>query len=282
MRTIPPAMDKSIVGRIDAQLLAIQRDHNIYIPLAIESGSRAWGFPSPDSDYDCRFIFVRSMDDYLSLFPKADTIELPLDGDVDVNGWDLVKSIRLLLKGNAVAIEWLTSPIVYIADESFREAYLALARSVASRERIASHYLHLGERQRRAYFADDKEIKLKKLFYALRPAAALRWLRLHPNEAVAPMHFPTLMRECDPPADVNIFVADLIAKKAVTNELGSAPVPPVISGFIDSEFLLARDLFSNQLLRSIKEQERRPMDSSGPRLRNTRHRLPKGNWDERS
>jgi predicted nucleotidyltransferase len=246
VRTLAPCMEESSVARIDAQLIAIQREHEVSIPLAIESGSRAWGFPSPDSDYNCRFIFARRTDDYLSLFAKPDVIELPLDGDLDVNGWELAKSIRLLLKGNAVVIEWLTSPIVYMAGDWFRDAYLAVARSVASRERIARHYLHLGERQRHAYFADDKEIKLKKLFYALRPAAALRWLRLHPNEAVAPMHFPTLMRQCDPPPDVNTFVAELTAKKAVTNELGSAPVPPLISGFIDSEFSLARDAFWEQ------------------------------------
>jgi hypothetical protein len=82
------------------------------MPLAIESGSRAWGFPSPDSDYDCRFIFVRPIEDYLSPWQRRDVIETPLEGDFDVNGWELGKAIRLLAKGNAVIIEWLMSPIV--------------------------------------------------------------------------------------------------------------------------------------------------------------------------
>jgi hypothetical protein len=243
LRAIPDFMNRDSVSRIDARLHDIAATDHVAIPLAIESGSRAWGFPSPDSDYDCRFIFVRSPVDYLSLFPKRDVIETPLDGDLDVNGWDIAKALKLLLKGNAVVIEWVTSPIVYFADEWFRSEFLSLARRVVVRERVARHYLHLGERQRHAYFADDKQVKLKKLFYALRPAAALRWLRQHPHEAVAPMHFPTLMLECDPPAEVRTLVEELTAKKAVTNELGSGFLPPAIAAFIDSEFEAGRATF---------------------------------------
>ena len=243
LRAIPDFMNRDSVSRIDARLRDIMAADRVAIPLAIESGSRAWGFPSPDSDYDCRFIFVRSPDDYLSLFPKRDVIETPLEGDLDVNGWDVAKAIKLLLKGNAVVIEWLTSPITYFADEWFRSEFLSLARQVVVRERVARHYLHLGERQRHAYFSDDKQVKLKKLFYALRPAAALRWLRQRPREAVAPMHFPTLMSECDPPAEVRAIVAELTAKKAITNELGSDFLPPAVAAFIDSEFDVARTVF---------------------------------------
>src|SRR4029079_5853412 len=115
---------------IDLRLSAIAREHEVKIPLAIESGSRAWGFPSRDTDYDCRFIYIRNLEDYLSLFPPRDVIETPLNGDLDVNGWDLAKAIRLLLKGNAVVIEWLTSPIIYTADEQFRDTFLSLAERV--------------------------------------------------------------------------------------------------------------------------------------------------------
>src|SRR5579862_9277778 len=119
LRAIPPSMNAIAVAKIDARLAATQREHVVAIPLAIESGSRAWGFPSPDSDYDCRFIFVRSIDDYLSLFASRDVIETPLTDDLDVNGWDIVKALKLLLKGNAVVIEWLTSPIIYSAEPWF-------------------------------------------------------------------------------------------------------------------------------------------------------------------
>ncbi|MFE3443732.1 DNA polymerase beta superfamily protein [Nocardia sp. NPDC059180] len=93
--------------------------------LAIESGSRAWGFPSPDSDYDCRFLYVASLDTYLSPWRTRDVIETPLVGLLDVNGWDLGKALRLLVKGNAVLIEWLQSPIVYRGDRGPHRAEIA-------------------------------------------------------------------------------------------------------------------------------------------------------------
>jgi predicted nucleotidyltransferase len=242
-RAIPDSMDAAIVARIDACLAAIGQEQRVAIPLAIESGSRAWGFPSPDSDYDCRFIYVRSKREYLSLWPQRDVIEAPMDDILDVNGWDLAKALKLLLKGNAVVIEWLTSPISYGTDPRFKDEFTKLARDVADRTQIGRHYLHLGERQRRTHFKDGKKVPLKKIFYALRPAAALRWLRCHPGDAVAPMHFQTLMEQCAPPADVAEFVRDLIARKAQTRELGAEPLSESIRRFIDTEFRDAQDLF---------------------------------------
>jgi predicted nucleotidyltransferase len=210
------------------------------IVLAIESGSRAWGFASPDSDYDCRFIYVRRLDDYLSLFRRRDVIETPVDRVFDVGGWDLAKALTLLLKGNAVVVEWLTSPFVYAVNETFRAECLALARQVLRPAAVARHYLHLGERQRRSSFADPRAIALKKLFYALRPALALRWMRQHAGEAVVPMHFPTLVGESDLPPDVRAIVDDLLVRKRTTRELGTGSLPAPIGALIDQEFTLAR------------------------------------------
>lgn len=234
-------MDPEVVVRIQAMLERVRADQGVAIPLAIESGSRAWGFPSPDSDYDCRFLFVRSERDYLSLWRKRDVIEMPVDRVFDVNGWDIGKALKLLLKGNAVVIEWLTSPITYRTDPQFRDEFLALARTVADRALIARHYLHLGERQRRTYFKDTKSIPQKKVFYVLRPAAALRWLRLHPEEAIAPMHFHTLLAQCEPPDEVARISQELMARKAMTRELDSEPLADAVGQFIDREFESAKD-----------------------------------------
>lgn len=241
LRAIPDTFDPSVVSAIEGRLTAVRETEGVAIPLAIESGSRAWGFPSPDSDYDCRFVFVRPVAQLLSPWPRRDVIETPLDAVLDVNGWDLGKALKLLLKGNAVIIEWLRSPVMYGVDETFRDQFLALAVKVANPTLIARHYLHLGLRQRRTYFADESNIPQKKLFYALRPAATLRWLRANPDKAVAPMHFPTLMQECDLPADVRPIVADLLARKAITHELGGGAAPAEIMAFIDSEFALASE-----------------------------------------
>jgi predicted nucleotidyltransferase len=243
LRSIPDSFDAATVAAIDARLDTICADHEVAMPLAIESGSRAWGFPSPDSDYDCRFVFVRPVQQHLTPWPRRDVIETPLEGDLDVNGWELGKAIKLLLKGNAVIIEWLRSPIAYRGEAWFRDAFLDFAGRFANRDLIARHYLHLGERQRRVYFGDGTVVPQKKIFYALRPAATLRWLRLHPDHAVAPMHFPTLMAECEPPLDVANLVQVLVSRKAVTHELGAEPIPAPIAAFIDGEFDIARPLF---------------------------------------
>ena len=239
MRTIPADFEPATVAAIDAKLEELIRDERIAMPLAIESGSRAWGFASPDSDYDCRFLYVRREADYLTPWPPRDVIEVPLEGDLDINGWDVLKAIPLIVKGNAVVLEWLQSPVVYRAEPAFREALLAFARGNASRDLIIRHHYHLGERQRRTYFAPGAEVPIKKLFYVLRPAATLRWMRVHADQAVPPMHFPTLMAECDPPAGLGAVVDDLIARKAVTREMGSAFVPAEIDRFIDAEFEIA-------------------------------------------
>lgn len=104
VRSIPPSMDSDVVAEIDRRLRAVEQNDDVQIPWAIESGSRAWGIPSPDSDYDCRFLFVRNRDRYLSLWPERDVIETPLDKTFDVNGWDLAKSVRLIAKGNAYGV----------------------------------------------------------------------------------------------------------------------------------------------------------------------------------
>jgi predicted nucleotidyltransferase len=182
-----------------------------------------------------------------------DVIELPLQDDLDANGWDLAKALRLLLKGNAVIVEWLRSPVIYRGEAWFRDGFLEFARGVASREAIGRHYLHLGERQRRIYFGDATSVAQKKIFYALRPAATLRWLRQRPTEAIAPMHFPTLMAQCDPPTALNAEVADLMRRKAMTHELGMASLPPVVADFIDSEFELARMAFEGGRARAEED-----------------------------
>jgi predicted nucleotidyltransferase len=240
-RRLSETMDDRIVAEIDARLDALSKNERVALPLAVESGSRAWGFPSPDSDYDCRFLFIRATEEYLSPWPRRDVIETPLDETFDVNGWDLAKALQLLLRGNAVVIEWLTSPLWYRRDEAFVEAFLELARAVADRRRVMRHYLHLGENQRRRNFADANVVPRKKLFYALRPAAALRWLRLHPDDAVAPMNFSELMRGCTPPPEVLDIAQTLVAEKARSSEMGAGPLDPVLARFIDEEFARLRD-----------------------------------------
>lgn len=241
MRAIPPTMDPAIVAHIDQHLIDIAQDKRVEILIAIESGSRAWGFPSPDSDYDCRFIYKRRLPDYLALFPHRDVLESSPHPVFDVGGWDLAKAMKLLLKGNAVVVEWLVSPIVYRGDARVRDQLLALADKVVRRDQLYRHYFHLGISKRNSYSGDGEPIKLKKAFYSLRPALALRWMARHPEQTFPPMHFPTLMAQSGVPASLTGIVDDLLAEKAKTREMGTGLLPRELVEFIDREFALARE-----------------------------------------
>ncbi|MGM7648036.1 nucleotidyltransferase domain-containing protein [Nocardia sp. JW2] len=248
LRTVPESMDPAVVAAVDAELDRVAAEHGVRIRLAIESGSRAWGFPSPDSDYDCRFVYVAGLETYLSPWRTRDVIETPLAGLLDVNGWDLAKALRLLVQGNAVLVEWLMSPIVYRGDEDFRARLREVAAQVADRDRIARHYLHLGARQWGLYARNGG---LKKVFYSLRPAMALRWLREHPGAAVAPMHLPTLMAQCELPADLVAAITELTDLKSRTREMGAGAPPALIPAFIDGEFARAATEFTARAPRDL-------------------------------
>ncbi len=255
VRHIPPEMDTAIVAEIDARLDQVERNEKVRIGLAIESGSRAWGFPSPDSDYDCRFVYIRTSSDYLSLFQKRDVIETPMTAVLDVNGWDIAKAVKLLLAGNAVIIEWLTSPIVYRANALFCGEFLNLARAIADRDRIARHYIHLGRNVMDSKLGDPDDVALKKLFYALRPAIALRWLRRHPEARLPPMNFQELCAGAELSFDLAANIDNLLVQKAATRELGRGPMPQIIGEMVERELTEAEAIFLDRSARPAEDFE---------------------------
>ena len=108
-----------IQDRIHKELSTIEKRENLTILLAVESGSRAWGFPSPDSDYDVRFFYIRPREYYLSLEKRRDVVELPFDDVLDISGWDFDKTLRLLRSSNPTLFEWVSSPIIYRKHPAF-------------------------------------------------------------------------------------------------------------------------------------------------------------------
>jgi len=101
------------------ELNAIEKKHGVRILHAVESGSRAWGFASPDSDYDVRFVYVRPARDYIRLDEVKDVIMWKDDGILDINGWDLRKAMIQFARGNATLFEWSNSPVVYKATDDW-------------------------------------------------------------------------------------------------------------------------------------------------------------------
>jgi predicted nucleotidyltransferase len=62
-----------------------------------------------------RFLYARPVEWYLSidLEHRRDVIEVPIAGNLDINGWDLRKALQLFRRSNLPLLEWLGSPIVY-------------------------------------------------------------------------------------------------------------------------------------------------------------------------
>jgi hypothetical protein len=225
-------------ARIDERLDTIERDHDVRLLFAVESGSRAWGFPSPDSDYDVRFVYLRRPDWYLSVQVRRDVIELPIAGDLDINGWDLKKALQLLIKPNPVLLEWLRSPIVYRADGEAMVRLADLALCTAHQQPSAYHYLHLCRTQYAHFVAGKAAVKLKKYFYVLRQALALMWLRAHPARPL-PMNLAELRAGLDLPAELSALLDNLLARKAATRELGEGPRLPALDRLIEAEIAAA-------------------------------------------
>ena len=216
--------------RIQAALDRVERDHDVRILLAIESGSRAWGFPSSDSDWDVRFIYVHKTARYLSIDPPRDVIETPLDNDLDLGGWDLRKALSLMVASNAIVLEWLNSPIVYRSDPGAFHALSELAANSAHRPALAYHYDRLARRNWPP--SQPGSMRLKDLFYALRPACALAWMQHHATPP--PMSLPALTAGLSWTATETSAIEHLITLKQSGQEADAGSVPDVLATFIDA------------------------------------------------
>lgn len=226
---IPVQARAEVLRRLDA----IEADEHARILLAVESGSRAWGFHSPDSDFDARFLYVRREDDYLALSAPRDVIETPLVDLMDVNGWDLAKAFRLMIRGNSVIHEWLASPIVYRSRPHFVEALKPLARAWRSTYADAYHYYGLLATQRGRHIEGREVVNLKKYFYAVRPAIALQWLRERADPP--PMDLPGLLAGVSMPREAADALEALRRAKMASTEVGEGPRIAPLDAYIDEQ-----------------------------------------------
>ena len=135
-------------AEISRALTQIESQYDVRVLYAVESGSRAWGFASADSDYDVRFVYVRRVEDYAALSVPRDVIERPIEGELDLSGWDLRKALSLGLRWNPALVEWLTSPIVYAESGWEASALRRLFVSARqSRTALIRHYYGLASCQ---------------------------------------------------------------------------------------------------------------------------------------
>lgn len=192
------------------QLLAIERAENIKILHAIESGSRAWGFPSQDSDFDIRFIYVRPQKNYLSIDIPKDDINTPIVDDAllnapfDLAGWDLRKTLKLLLRSNAIVYEWLLSPVLYVSDKSFIEQLKSFYIESANLNAITYHYYSIANGLWQDGANANKKLTVKKYLYVIRPVLCLLYIKRH---------------QLPPPMDIASLIAGLTLKPSIIETL---------------------------------------------------------------
>lgn len=227
-------INEEIRTEIKRRLDAIESDFGVKVLFACESGSRAWGFASDDSDYDVRFIYIQPTDWYLTvdLEDKRDVIETPIEGVWDINGWELRKALKLFSKSNPPLLEWLQSPIVYQEHSNVAENMRNLLNSHYSPNACLYHYLHMARKNYRTYLQGE-EVWLKKYFYVLRPILACRWLER--ELGAVPMEFEKLVQQTDLSNTLHQAIAQLLQEKRKGGELHKGQRIVVLSDFIEAE-----------------------------------------------
>lgn len=230
-------MNEDIKTYIRSKLDGLAQKHNVRIITAVESGSRAWGFPSKDSDYDVRFIYAHDLDHYLSVDRKRDVLETPiahdefLSVDFDMNGWDIKKAIYLALRGNAVVNEWLTSPIQYMCEKQSHKDLHVFVRETADLRAYFHFYRNYMREPWNSYSREkSKQIKIKHYCYVLRCALSLEWLEK--NKTPPPMDVPSLLGGIDLDETLHGEIDRLISSKEDSVEAGAMPRNAVLDRFI--------------------------------------------------
>lgn len=242
-----------IQQQIIEELNAIEREEQVRILYACESGSRAWGFPSKDSDYDVRFIYIRPLDWYLSIDEKRDVIERPISNMLDINGWDLKKALKLFRKSNPPLHEWLQSPIQYMENYSVAERIRHISPLSFSPKSCMYHYLHMAKGNYRDYLQGE-QVKIKKYFYVLRPILACEWIEKY--NSMPPIEFQTLLNALVPEgSELKGVIMELLARKTAGDELDYEPrINPI------NEFLETKIPYYEQIAHGLRDADGRLND----------------------
>ena len=235
-------VDAGVRARVLGLLSAIEADQGVTVLYACESGSRAWGFESPDSDYDVRFVYARPRDWYLSfdVERRRDVIESPLVDDIDLHGWDMRKALYLFTRTNGALIEWLNSPLRYLDRDRFATDLRRLVPEHFNATALCYHYSHMARRNARTYLQGDR-VRLKKHLYALRPLLAIR--HIERGLGFPPVRFESLV-DAVAPAELRLGIAELLEAKRATSEMGTGQASRALGRFVEEELERHEEAFT--------------------------------------
>ena len=235
VRSAHPVSDEMRAIVLDT-LADIEREQDVRVLFACESGSRGWGFASPDSDYDVRFVYVPRLPWYLAVDAGRDVIERPISGELDVGGWELRKALQLLRDSNPTLLEWLRSPIVYRQEDAWAARLRGLAEDKFSPVRGYHHYVSMARKNLREHLYHDV-VRYKKYLYVLRPLLAARWIR--EGRGVPPMRFADLVAATTLDAALVAEIDALLEVKMRAGESATSPRWVGIHDFIERELAAA-------------------------------------------
>ncbi len=238
----------------------IEQTEHVKVLHVVESGSRAWGFASPDSDYDVRFIYVRDENFYLSLRDRKDFIDWELNEVLDINGWDLKKALRRFYKSNATLFEWSNSPVVYYTTDEWQRLYKQAAQNYFSCKSALYHYYGTANKNYHEYLLDDM-VKYKKYFYVLRPILACKWIE--EKKCTPPVLFDDLCASVLED-DMKSAVAELLAKKVKMSESDKALRIEKINAYIEEKLDYYKSLVES--MRDDRNQDWEPLEEEFIRL----------------
>ena len=221
----------SVEELILLKIKEIEEKEKIKVLHVIESGSRAWWFQSPDSDYDVRFIYVRDSDSYLSLRDIKDYIDWELNDVLDINGWDIKKALQLFHKSNAALFEWSNSPVVYYTTDEWKKIYDEIGRKYYSCKALMHQYYGTASKTFHEYLLDDM-VKYKKYFYVLRPLLACKWIE--EKKCPPPVRFDDLYNSVLED-DMKAEIKELLEKKMKMSESEKAPRIEKVNSYIEEK-----------------------------------------------
>jgi predicted nucleotidyltransferase len=236
---------------VQLKLKEIEEKEQVKILHAIESGSRAWGFASPDSDYDVRFIYIRPKEAYLKLEEERDIIDWELDETLDINGWDIKKVLKHFYKSNATLYEWSNSPIVYKTTVEWNTIQ-SEAKKYFSVKAAMYHYYGTARNNFSQYLLED-EVKYKKYFYVLRPILACKWIM--EKECPPPVLFSDLLAlETD--TELREEINKLLKIKAITPESGKGKQIKKLNTYIEAALMQYKVYLENYLQEGKRDWDR--------------------------
>lgn len=223
-----------MIIKIKEALQRIEKEKEVRVIYACESGSRGWGFESTDSDYDVRFIYVHPLDWYLSIGDQEEIIEMPIDGKLDINGWDIRKSLNLLRKSNSVLLEWLASPITYYKHDLYVVPLAELARKAFMPGSSCHHYLGMATGSLTG-FQTVGRVKIKSYLYAVRPVLCCKWIVRYGNQP--PMLFGDLVAEFLPDQDGELrqYIDYIVRIKKTADEGVCVDRSPLLENYLYSQ-----------------------------------------------